>query len=86
MAPPKRSLVWTLFKEYEEDFSSANCQVPGCKAIRVSRGKSGRPRKDMTSTALEKHLEKHHPIQYKEFIKLKEDDGKDKREREDIPD
>ena len=79
MGPPKVSPIWEYFKEDENDYSWAICQIPGCKLIRISRGKSGKPRSAMTTGVLDKHLLLHHPKKYHEFIEAKEQKNAKKR-------
>ena len=69
--------------EDTNDPSTAICKVVGCKKPKVSRGKLGSSRFNLTNTSMTAHLASHHPSKSKEFLESKENVATEKRKRED---
>ena len=81
--PPKLSPIWRYFEEDTNDPSTAICKVVGCKKPKVSRGKPGSSKSNLTNTSMTAHLASHHPSKSEEFLEGKEKVATEKRKRED---
>ena len=68
---PNRLLspIWNWFKEDENDYSKAICQVEECSRRRVSRGPSGTSKGLLSTTPLTNHLKHNHPSVFQEIYK-----------------
>ena len=83
-----RGVFWRYFAEVVDDHSTVICQEDGC-GMRVSRGKKDGPKKNLSCSAMKKHLQKKHPDiwakleaenQQKEKDKLDEQISEQKRD------
>jgi hypothetical protein len=78
--PPKKSPVWQHFEEDASDHTNVLCKVPGCKKSKVSRGKEGTSKGNLSNAAMTNHLKNNHPRVYTDFMKAKTaKDSADKR-------
>ena len=57
--PPKLSPIWDYFKEDKGDDTKVLCKVGGCKA-KVSRGKTGTSKANLSNGPMMQHLKIHH--------------------------
>ena len=80
MPGAKKSPIWEYFEVDDDDESTANCKVPGCKDKKVGRG--NKETKKYNTTNLITHLKKHR-VDYEKYCSLKmAKDSTDKRKRE----
>ena len=77
----KRSQLWNYFDEIPENHTKARCKVPGCRDPIVSRGKDGASKSSLGTTALRKHLEKNHKLEFKQFTALQSSDEESKKRK-----
>ena len=70
MAPTKKSPIWDYFEEEKNDPTTALCQVSNCKT-KVSRGKSGSSKSNLSNAPLTSHLKVHHPKEYSHLMQKK---------------
>ena len=69
--PPKKSPIWKHFKDDVNDETNAICQIPGCKKPKVSRGKEGSAKGNLSNASMANHLKTNHPKEYSDFRKDK---------------
>ena len=69
--PPKKSLLWKYYKEDVEDQTNVLCQIPGCKRPKISRGKAGTNKGNLSNVPMANHLKNNHSKQYNEYTKDK---------------
>ena len=78
-----KSPIWNYFEEERNDPTTVLCKVPGCKS-KVSRGKSGSSKSNLSNGPMTMHLKIHHSKENAEFCRKKmEMEGKagDKRKQ-----
>ena len=81
--PPKKSILWKHYQEDIADPTNVFCQVPGCKKPKVSRGKTGSTRGNLSNVPMSNHLKNNHPKEFEEFTKAKKDkDAEDEKKAE----
>ena len=86
MPKDKKSPIWEYFEVDDDDESTANCKVPGCKDKKVGRG--NRETKKYNTTNLINHLKKHR-VDYERYYShkmAKEAPDKRKRDNEEAED
>ena len=67
----KRGPFWRFFRDDPDDETKVFCLIPGCQ-MKVSRGKTGARRGDLSSGGLVKHLKnKHSKKEYQEYLQMK---------------
>ena len=73
MAPQKTSPIWDYFQEDTSEPSNVLCTIPGCKSRKVSRGKAGINKGNLSNTPMMNHLKLLHPKENRELLKKKEE-------------
>ena len=73
MAPAKKSPIWDYFEEDKSDPTNVLCTVPGCKSKKVSRGKAGIKKGNLSNTPMMNHLKGFHPKENSQFLIKKEE-------------
>ena len=83
--PPKKSLIWKHFSEDIADPTNVLCKVPGCSKSKVSRGKQGSSKGNLSNIPMVNHLKNNHPKEFSDFTEAKlakDEDEKKKLEEE----
>ena len=70
--PARKSPIWDFFEEDKSDPTDVLCMIPGCKT-RVSRGKTGTTKANLSNAPMTSHLRIYHKKQFGEFQKKKDE-------------
>ena len=65
---PRKSPLWQYFTDDPDNPTNALCLVPGCTKPKLSRGKDGSSKTDLSVSPLASHLRRGHHKEYKDYL------------------
>lgn len=65
---PRKSPIWQYYSEDPDNPTNALCLVPGCTKSKLSRGKDGSSKTDLSVSPLASHLRRCHHKEYKDYL------------------
>ena len=65
---PRKSPIWQYYTDDPDNPTNALCLVPGCTKPKLSRGKDGSSKTDLSVSPLASHLRRCHHKEYKDYL------------------